>query len=997
MTRHHRSTSRGFTGYLLGSITMMAFIKSNTGSRNLLHFLLGVFLVFHNEAICLELLPSASKLCSGWSQVTWQLPQETAIEGVLVETQGSESSLHLFNATWRSSGRYTCEEASSYQSRQIDVFIPGQGPGEWFVPMGPGVVMKEAEEGTIPCVVSDPQLNVSLYERAGRTEVLQTSYEPGRGFTGHLNDTSYVCLATREDEKRESQVFYVFSIIVPKKMEVDLTVSGSVLKRGEVLTVNCTVKETELVFFDWNFPRQEVIEPLTDFLPNRICSFVNISMATMSDSGVYLCEVKEMTTGQTVSKNTTVTVLDRGYVYLRPSGQTSVSTLLHLMVEFSVEIDAYPAPTVLWTKDNQTVPTEKSFVTTTQLKGSRYLNTLTLVRVQLDQRGSYKVTVTNEDDIMMLIFNLEIKVPPIITALSEVGSTAVLCVSEGAPPPSVTWYTCHISHRCSNTTVGWRSLSAVSEGVFLQENITEIEDRGVTQVCSLLSLQALRSLSAVRCEAQNTAGQRARDVRLLSTSLLSQVAVFVAVLLLVVFAVIFLILLILLWRKKPQYEVRWKVIESVSADGQQYTYLDPKHLPYNPCWEIPRDNIVLGPVLGAGEFGRVVEATVSDLTHSHSTIKVAVKMVKWSSGAGQALMSELKVLIHLGPHLNIVNLLGACTRGGPVYLITEFCHHGNLVNYLQRNKHTFLPNSTHAQSNSDGGYMDMNKEKSLQYVAMHQLNHAKIESAVYEASCISPDQQKTSSPLFNDSSQLSLNDLLSFSYQISQAMDFLKWMAPESIFQNIYSCQSDVWSYGVLLWEIFSLGTTPYPDLPITQEFYSALKREHRMTRPEHAPLTVYEMMTCCWEQQPQARPLFSSLLVSFGKLLTDECKQHLQHLTNTFLRGDPAVVRSRLSSCRAAEDHEDQTGSPTSQVSVNLFEVGPVKAGPSHSTYTIPITDITVEPSSGTVLDADSPHLSDSPSHSTCQDMTSLENKEDAEESPASSCSCEYEEGSCL
>ncbi len=73
--------------------------------------------------------------------------------------------------------------------------------------------MKEAEEDTIPCVVSDPQLTVSLYERPGRQPVTGTKYEPGRGFTGHLNDTSYVCLATRGDEEKESQVYYVFSII----------------------------------------------------------------------------------------------------------------------------------------------------------------------------------------------------------------------------------------------------------------------------------------------------------------------------------------------------------------------------------------------------------------------------------------------------------------------------------------------------------------------------------------------------------------------------------------------------------------------------------------------------------------------------------------------------------------------------------------------------------------------------------------------------------------
>lgn len=103
----------------------------------------------------------------------------------------------------------------------------------------------------------------------------------------------------------------------------------------------------------------------------------------------------------------------------------------------------------------------------------RFFNTLTLVRVHLDQTGSYTVTVSNEDDAAEVVFNLEIKgqrkddclsvclpdclpvcgcvcvcvVPPRITFLSEVGSTSVLCVSEGAPPPDVTWYTCNNSHR----------------------------------------------------------------------------------------------------------------------------------------------------------------------------------------------------------------------------------------------------------------------------------------------------------------------------------------------------------------------------------------------------------------------------------------------------------------------------------------------------------------------------------------------------------------------
>ncbi|XP_036975291.1 platelet-derived growth factor receptor beta-like isoform X2 [Acanthopagrus latus] len=1033
----------------------MVSIRGRTGSMNVLHFLLGALLVCPEVAVCLELMPSSAEVqlkpnanftvvCSGWSQVTWQLPTDTMVDGVVVENRGSSSVLQLSNATWKNSGRYTCEEPSSHQSRHIDIFIPGQGPEEWFVPLGPGVVMKEAEEDTIPCVVSDPQLDVSLYERPQKKIITGTKYEPGRGFTGRLNDTSYVCLATRGDEERESQVYYVFSVIVPKEMEVELTVSSSVLKQGEALTVNCTVKDTEMVFFSWDFPRKQEIEPLTDFLPNRIRSFLNISEATVEDSGVYVCMVKETMQERTVTKNITLRVLDQGYVYVWSSGETNVSSLLHHTVEFSVEVDAHPAPTVLWTKDNQTIATDTTSITTRHLTGSRYMSTLTLVRVQMDQTGSYTATASNDDDIEEVIFNLEVKAPPRIVSLSEVGSKAVQCVSEGAPPPSITWYTCQSSHRCNNLTGGWRSLSA-SEGGALLENITEVEERGVTKVRSVLTLQSLSSLSAVRCEAKNSAGRRARDLRIVSNSLLSQVAVLAAVLVLVILAVIFLIILILLWRKKPRYEVRWKVIESVSPDGQQYTYLDPAHLPYNSTWEVPRDNIVIGQVLGSGAFGRVVEATVSGLLHSHSSTKVAIKMVKPNSGAVQSLMSELKVLVHLGPHLNVVNLLGACTRGGPVHLITEFCRHGDLVNYLQRNKHTFLQSDTHTKSDSDGGYMDMNKEESAQYVAMKELSYADIEPAVYETPYTAPDQQEESL-LLSDSPLLSLHDLLSFSFQVSKAMDFLstrncvhrdlaarnvlvcegklvkvgdfglardlmkdqdyiargnsflpvKWMSPESIFQNIYSCQSDVWSYGVLLWEIFSLGGSPYPDLPMTQEFYSALKRGYRMSRPDHAPHNIFDLMKQCWEEKPQSRPSFSSLVVSVGNILTDDYQKRYVQLTENFLKGEnPAVVRSRMSSSRTAEDQTDiltdANGIPAPQETVYLLEAEPVENSLSHGTYIIPITDITIETNNGAALDAVSPQLSESQDIAGAQEVKTPEEKQEIEAPPAS------EEESCL
>lgn len=92
-------------------------------------------------------------------------------------------------------------------------WFPSSGPEQWFVPQSSSQVYKHSEEGTIPCVVSDPKLNVSLFERPGRTAVGGVRYEPALGFMGRLNDAGHVCVATDGDQEKESQVFYVFTVL----------------------------------------------------------------------------------------------------------------------------------------------------------------------------------------------------------------------------------------------------------------------------------------------------------------------------------------------------------------------------------------------------------------------------------------------------------------------------------------------------------------------------------------------------------------------------------------------------------------------------------------------------------------------------------------------------------------------------------------------------------------------------------------------------------------
>ncbi|KTG07032.1 hypothetical protein cypCar_00030481 [Cyprinus carpio] len=579
----------------------------------------------------------------------------------------------------------------------------------------------------------------------------------------------YVCSEKGADETREVAVF----VPAPEALDPYINASKTVLKQGETLNVNCTVHGAELVYFSWDFPHKEVgdIEPLTDILSSMsMRSFLNITDVSVDRSGQYVCYVQEGVQNQRASASINITVLEKGFVALSSHLGRNVSAQLGENVELKVEIEAYPKPSVQWTKDGAAIRGHS----TRQEQETGFVSTLTLVRIRLEQMGLYTVTVQNQDDIKEMSFDLEVKVPPQITELSDHQlpgkKHAVTCVAEGVPSPSIQWFSCDHMPKCSNRSVAWSPLVEDPEKVTIQTNVSYNITRKIHQVHSQVTLLRPQLLT-IRCEARNERGARARDIRLVNSTLFSQVAVLAAVLALVVIAIISIIILIAVWRKKPRYEIRWKVIESVSLDGHEYIYVDPIHLPYDLAWEMPRDSLVLGYV------------------------SVLCRYVSFGSEC-------------------------------------------------------------------DGGYMDMTKDEQTEYVPMQELSdsieYADIQPSPYE----SPYQQDIyqeqgtsqrghQSSCISDSPSLSYTDLVGFSYQVAKGMEFLAS-------KNIMAIARG----------------TPYPDLPMNELFYSALKRGYRMAKPSYASDDIYEVMRKCWDEKFEKRPEFSFLVHTLGDMLSDGYKK---------------------------------------------------------------------------------------------------------------------------
>ncbi|XP_047380929.1 muscle, skeletal receptor tyrosine-protein kinase isoform X1 [Sciurus carolinensis] len=284
--------------------------------------------------------------------------------------------------------------------------------------------------------------------------------------------------------------------------------------------------------------------------------------------------------------------------------------------------------------------------------------------------------------------------------------------------------------------------------------------------------------------------------------------------------------------------------------------------------EYPRNNIEYVRDIGEGAFGRVFQARAPGLLPYEPFTMVAVKMLKEEASADmQADFQREAALMAEFDNPSIVKLLGVCAIGKPMCLLFEYMAYGDLNEFLRSmSPHTVCSLShsdlsTRAQVSSPGPPPLSCAEQlciarqvaaGMAYLSERKFVHRDLATR----NCLVGENMVVKIADFG----LSRN-IYSADYYKANENDAIpiRWMPPESIFYNRYTTESDVWAYGVVLWEIFSYGLQPYYGMAHEEVIYY-VRDGNILSCPENCPLELYNLMRLCWSKLPADRPSFSSI-----------------------------------------------------------------------------------------------------------------------------------------
>ncbi|CAJ1061097.1 ephrin type-B receptor 1-like [Xyrichtys novacula] len=285
-----------------------------------------------------------------------------------------------------------------------------------------------------------------------------------------------------------------------------------------------------------------------------------------------------------------------------------------------------------------------------------------------------------------------------------------------------------------------------------------------------------------------------------------------------------------------------------------FTYEDPNEAVREFAKEIDPSCVKIEEVIGSGEFGEVYKGRLKPVGKKEIPVAIKTLKVGYSERQRRDFLSEASIMGQFDQP-NIIRLEGVVTKSRPTMIITEFMENGALDSFLRQNDGQFPVIQLVGMLRGIASGMRYLAEMSYVHrdlAARNILVNSNLVCKVSDFGLSRYLEEDTSDPTYTSS----LGGKIP-----------VRWTAPEAIAYRKFTSASDVWSYGIVTWEVMSYGERPYWDMS-NQDVINAIEQDFRLPAPMDCPVVLHQLMLDCWQKDRNARPKFPDLVSMLDKMI---------------------------------------------------------------------------------------------------------------------------------
>lgn len=355
-------------------------------------------------------------------------------------------------------------------------------------------------------------------------------------------------------------------------------------------------------------------------------------------------------------------------------------------------------------------------------------------------------------------------------------------------------------------------------------------------------------------------------------------------------------------------------------NGLLYSSTNPEYVSsvYEPDeWEVPRESIQVVKALGQGSFGMVYEGLIYNLKPEKPETRCAIKTVNESASMRERIefLQEASVMKAFSCQ-HVVKLLGVVSKDQPVFVLMELMLNGDLKTYLRSHRPDNDPNDEATRPRGAPPTLKQILQMAAEiadgmaYLTANKFVHRDLAAR----NCMVAEDLTVKIGDFGMT-----RDIYETDYYRKGGKGLLpvRWMAPESLKDGIFTSHSDVWSYGVVLWEMATLASQPYQGLSNEQVLKYVISGGI-MEKPENCPEKLYQIMKLCWERIPRSRPNFTQviemLLNDVGPHFKEVSFYHTCHLKHQERRSSVPTDKNGAGATAGDFDEEEEEENLTAE-----------------------------------------------------------------------------------